>query len=97
MIDSHQVIKMYLSELVSSQQRSQVLSERTEDNRKFTLTVLRGDSLFSYRTLGHTPGGINETMIESFPLCAARKTMFKLCRSKFPERFQCPCKGKINP
>ena len=43
-------------------QRAQVVSERTDDNGKCTQTVLRGDAL-SYRALGHTPGGINETMI----------------------------------
>jgi hypothetical protein len=54
------------------QQRAQVVSERTDENGKCTQTVLRGDAL-SYRTLGHTPGGINETIIESCHLCVAEK------------------------
>jgi len=52
------------------QQRAQVVSERTDEHGKSTQTVLRGDAI-SYRTLGHTPGGIHETMIESCHLCVA--------------------------
>ena len=47
----------------SRKQRAQVVSERTDDNGECTQTVRRGESL-SYRKVGHTPGGINETMIE---------------------------------
>jgi hypothetical protein len=52
------------------QHRVQVVNERTDENGKCTQTVLRGDVL-SYRKLGHTPGGINETMIEYCRFCNA--------------------------
>jgi hypothetical protein len=47
----------------SRKQRAQVVCERTDVNGECTQTVLRGESL-SYRKVGHTPGGINKTMIE---------------------------------
>ena len=52
------------------QQRAKNVSERTDDAGKFTQTLLRGEAL-SYRTLGHTPGGTNKTMIEYCPSCTA--------------------------
>jgi hypothetical protein len=52
------------------QQRAKIVSERTDDAGKCTQTVLRGEAL-SYRTLGHPPGGTNETMIENCPSCTA--------------------------
>jgi len=52
------------------QQRVQVVSERIDDNGECTQTVVRGDAL-SYRKLGHTPGGINETMFEYCRFCIA--------------------------
>ena len=54
----------------ASQKRAKIVSERTDDTGKRTQTVLRGDDL-SYRTLGHTPGGTHETMIEYCPSCTA--------------------------
>ena len=55
------------------QKRAKIVSERTDDAGKRTQTVLRGDDL-SFRTLGHTPGGTNETMIEYCPFCPAGKS-----------------------
>jgi hypothetical protein len=52
------------------QQRVQVVSESIDDNGECTQTVVRGDVL-SYRKLGHTPGGINKTMIEYCRFCIA--------------------------
>jgi hypothetical protein len=48
----------------------QVVSKITDDKGEYTQTVLRGDTL-SYRKLGHTPGGLNETMIEHCSFCTA--------------------------
>jgi hypothetical protein len=56
----------------ASQKRAKIVSERTDDTGKRTQTVLRGDDL-SYRTLGHTPGGTHETMIEYCAFCTAGK------------------------
>ena len=47
-------------------QSAKIVSIRTDDAGKCTETVLRGEAL-SYRTLEHTPGGTNETMIEYCP------------------------------
>jgi len=55
------------------QKRAKIVCERTDDTGKFTQTVLRGEDL-SYRTKGHTPGGITETMIEYCPFCPAGKS-----------------------
>ena len=71
------------------QQRAQVVSERTDEHGKSTQTVLRGDAI-SFRTLGHTPGGINETMIASCHLCVAKKPCSSCvkvnCRNVFNAR-----------
>jgi hypothetical protein len=55
------------------QKRAKIVCERTDDTGKFTQTVLRGEDL-SYRTKGHTPGGITVTMIEYCPFCPAGKS-----------------------
>jgi len=51
-------------------QSAKIVSIRTDDAGKCTETVLRGEAL-SYRTLEHTPGGTNKTMIEYCPSCTA--------------------------
>ena len=51
-------------------QSAKIVSIRTDDAGKSTQSELRGEAL-SYRTLEHTPGGTNKTMIEYCPSCTA--------------------------
>ena len=72
----------------SRKQRAQVVSERTDDNGECTL---------SYRKVGHTPGGINKTMIEHCSFCTAGEPCQNCVKVNCQNVSKCTCESKKNP